>query len=44
MDDSQLAPLAGAQDNTPQGASARPTREEAEQAVRVLLRWAGDDP
>ncbi|HET8996639.1 MAG TPA: GTP cyclohydrolase I FolE [Acetobacteraceae bacterium] len=22
----------------------RPTREEAEQAVRVLLRWAGDDP
>ena len=23
---------------------ARPSREEAEQAVRVLLRWAGDDP
>ncbi|MHA3978887.1 GTP cyclohydrolase I FolE [Halovulum sp. GXIMD14794] len=22
----------------------RPTREEAEQAVRTLLRWAGDDP
>ena len=22
----------------------RPTREEAEDAVRVLLRWAGDDP
>ncbi len=22
----------------------RPTREEAESAVRVLLRWAGDDP
>jgi GTP cyclohydrolase I len=22
----------------------RPTREEAEEAVRVLLRWAGDDP
>jgi GTP cyclohydrolase IA len=22
----------------------RPTREEAEAAVRVLLRWAGDDP
>ena len=22
----------------------RPSREEAEQAVRVLLRWAGDDP
>jgi len=25
-------------------APARPTREEAEDAVRVLLRWAGDDP
>ena len=25
-------------------ASIRPTREEAEAAVRVLLRWAGDDP
>jgi GTP cyclohydrolase IA len=24
--------------------SVRPTREEAEAAVRVLLRWAGDDP
>lgn len=23
---------------------ARPTREQAEQAVRTLLRWAGDDP
>ena len=23
---------------------ARPTREEAEEAVRTLLRWAGDDP
>ena len=22
----------------------RPSREEAEDAVRVLLRWAGDDP
>ncbi|MEK9845094.1 GTP cyclohydrolase I, partial [Thalassospira sp.] len=22
----------------------RPTREEAEDAVRTLLRWAGDDP
>ncbi|WP_173978925.1 GTP cyclohydrolase I FolE [Magnetospirillum sp. UT-4] len=25
-------------------APRRPTREEAEEAVRVLLRWAGDDP
>lgn len=24
--------------------TARPSREEAEAAVRVLLRWAGDDP
>lgn len=24
--------------------SQRPTREEAEAAVRVLVRWAGDDP
>ena len=24
--------------------AARPTREEAEAAVRVLLEWAGDDP
>ena len=22
----------------------RPTQKEAEEAVRVLLRWAGDDP
>jgi GTP cyclohydrolase I len=26
------------------GASMRPTREEAEAAVRTLLLWAGDDP
>ena len=44
MDDSQLAPVSGADDDTPQGAGGRPTREEAEQAIRVLLRWAGDDP
>ncbi|MGE0025228.1 MAG: GTP cyclohydrolase I FolE [Hyphomicrobium sp.] len=25
-------------------AQSLPTREEAEEAVRVLLRWAGDDP
>ena len=24
--------------------SSQPTREEAEQAVHILLRWAGDDP
>jgi len=27
-----------------QGEVPRPSREEAEAAVRVLLRWAGDDP
>jgi GTP cyclohydrolase I len=37
--------------STPDAASAgkkdaveRPTREEAEEAVRTLIRWAGDDP
>ena len=25
-------------------ASSRPSREEAETAVRTLLRWAGEDP
>jgi GTP cyclohydrolase I len=29
---------------SPAGAADRPTREEAEAAVRTLLRWAGDDP
>ena len=28
----------------PAAAVDRPSREEAEAAVRVLLRWAGDDP
>jgi GTP cyclohydrolase I len=27
-----------------QGSPARPSRSEAEEAVRVLIRWAGDDP
>ena len=44
MDDSQSAPPVGAEDHTPQGDRARPTRDEAEMAVRTLLRWAGDDP
>lgn len=26
------------------GAEAKPSRAEAEQAVRTLIRWAGDDP
>ncbi|MBP0590507.1 GTP cyclohydrolase I FolE [Paraburkholderia sp. LEh10] len=28
----------------PSDAPGRPSREDAEEAVRVLLRWAGDDP
>ncbi len=28
----------------PRSSATRPTREEAEAAVRVLLEWAGDDP
>jgi GTP cyclohydrolase IA len=28
----------------PTSTEPRPTREEAEEAVRTLLRWAGDDP
>jgi len=28
----------------PQSAEARPSREEAEAAVRTLIAWAGDDP
>lgn len=28
----------------PKLVSTRPSREEAEEAIRVLLRWAGDDP
>ena len=33
----RLSPVSG-------GTSTRPTREEAEAAVRTLLLWAGDDP
>lgn len=29
---------------TPADAPGRPSREEAEEAVRTLLRWAGDNP
>ncbi|MCP3725691.1 GTP cyclohydrolase I FolE [Paraburkholderia sp. CNPSo 3272] len=27
-----------------EGTSVRPTRDQAEEAVRTLIRWAGDDP
>jgi GTP cyclohydrolase I len=36
-------PLARALDPAPD-ARSRPTREQAEEAVRTLIRWAGDDP
>ena len=29
---------------TPRAMTIQPSREEAEEAIRVLLRWAGDDP
>ena len=31
-------------DNLAETRAARPTRQEAEAAVEILLRWAGDDP
>jgi GTP cyclohydrolase IA len=31
-------------DNTQASADGRPSRAEAEDAVRTLIRWAGDDP
>ena len=54
LDDERPAPLPVPVEVAPQPASAtrvpdgiatgRPSREEAEAAVRTLLRWAGDDP
>jgi GTP cyclohydrolase I len=36
---------ASTEDRSPEDRSSdRPTREEAESAIRTLLRWAGDDP
>lgn len=40
-DDADYKPL---NDGGPRPSSDRPTRTEAEQAVRTLIRWAGDDP
>jgi len=36
--------IAGAAAATQADSTGRPSREEAEAAVRTLLRWAGDDP
>jgi len=40
-DDADYKPF---NDGGPRPSSDRPTRAEAEQAVRTLIRWAGDDP
>ncbi|KQP06099.1 MAG: GTP cyclohydrolase I FolE [Methylobacterium sp.] len=41
----EIAPLPSSAKRTPEAiAAGRPSREEAEAAVRTLLRWAGDDP
>ncbi len=39
MDTRPLSPI-----DTPAPAEPRPSREQAEAAVRTLLRWTGDDP
>ncbi len=37
-------PSDAARDTLKAGSAPRPTREEAESAVRTLIRWIGDDP
>ncbi|WP_051013999.1 GTP cyclohydrolase I FolE [Pararhodospirillum photometricum] len=39
-----LDPLEGGALSKPSYPTHKPSRQEAEEAVRVLLRWAGDDP
>ena len=38
------SPLSLAKPRPRQPAATRPSRAEAEEAVRILIRWAGDDP
>lgn len=40
----RLRPINHQAANHKNGAPDRPTREEAERAVRTLIEWAGDDP
>jgi GTP cyclohydrolase I len=41
----EIAPQPASAKRVPEGITAgRPSRDEAEAAVRTLLRWAGDDP
>lgn len=44
MNDKALALVAAAEEERQNAEKHRPSREEAEEAVRTLLRWAGDDP
>ncbi|HEY4802768.1 MAG TPA: GTP cyclohydrolase I FolE [Paraburkholderia sp.] len=44
MSEEKKAGKAKQRKSTTSAALARPSRAEAEDAVRVLLRWAGDDP
>jgi GTP cyclohydrolase I len=44
MNDKALALVAAAEEHRQNAEKHRPSREEAEAAVRTLLRWAGDDP
>jgi GTP cyclohydrolase I len=39
-----VSPMSAVQPRSQQAAVARPSRAEAEEAVRTLIRWAGDDP
>ena len=39
-----MEPLKRAMNSGPIEVTSRPTQAEAEEAVRVLLRWAGDNP
>jgi GTP cyclohydrolase I len=42
--DAIVEPAAGPRAETAQPSLHRPTRAEAEAAVRILIEWAGDDP
>jgi GTP cyclohydrolase IA len=44
MSQALAAPMSVAQPRSRQLAARQPSRAEAEEAVRTLIRWAGDDP
>jgi GTP cyclohydrolase IA len=44
MNEKTLDLVAAHREETIRSQRQRPSREEAQEAVRVLLRWAGDDP